>query len=239
MSHAHGETLAPASTAGLDIVLTIEHTESSLPGGYPTMGAVRQTYAADGSYTYSGFGGPNHFTDRGTFVYARTGDATAKEDAMQTLGDRTLPYHMEYVFATPTSGRWKQDFAGGIVVFQGSFALSRADEREPWAPETLAGATVTLMECDRPQPCRLETVQHGDDTWMASVAGRQGRRSGTWRAKRLSARSLVEEATRADGALVVRSFTFTHRAGGVWKATDASDGSRHEGWFRLSRDVPR
>jgi hypothetical protein len=236
-SHAHCEPLAPASTAGLDIVLTIEHTESSLRDGYPTMGAVRQTYAADGTYDYSGFGGPNHFTDHGTYVYVRHGDATATEDAMQSLGPRTLPYHMEYEFATATAGRWTQSLADGLIVFQGSFVMSPAGERESWAPATLAGSTVTLMECAPRQRCRLETVRHGDGTF--TILGGQGVRRGTWRAKRMSARSLVEETTGSGGALVVRSFTFTHRSGGYWKASGASDGSRSEGWFRLSRDVPR
>jgi hypothetical protein len=238
-AHARCQALAPARTAGLDIVLTIEHTESSLHGGYPTMGAVRQTYAGDGTYTYSGFGGPDHFTSRGTYVYLRTGEATATEDAMQSLDVRTLPYHMEYEFATPTAGRWTQSFAGGLIVFRGSFALCRADERESWAPATLTGITFTLMECAARQPCRLETLRHGDGSYVLTMPGRQGLRRGAWRARRLSAHSLVEETTGADGSLVVRSFTFTHPSGGYWKATDASDGSRSDGWFRLSGDVPR
>ncbi len=233
VAHCDPPGLAPASTAGLDVVLTIEHTESSLPGGFPTMGAVTQTYAADGSYVYSGFGGPNHLTGTGTYTYVKTGQNTATEDAVQYSSFFTLPYHMEYTFRTPSTGQWKQYFAGGLIVFEGSFASSPSSSRVDWAPRELAGATLILLTADE-QHFGISIISHR----VASYHARDGRtnriETGTYAAQRMSARSLVVENTGPDGQ-IVRSLTFASRSGGAWKGTRLLDGTRSEGFFLLLR----
>jgi hypothetical protein len=224
---------APATTAGLDVVLTIEHTESSLAGGFPTMGAVTQTYAADGSYVYAGFGGPNHLTGTGTYTYARTGQNTATEDAVQYSSFFTLPYHMEYTFQTASTGRWKQYFAGGLIVFEGRFATSPSSTRVEWAPRALAGATLVLLTADQ-QQFDISIVSHRAADYRAFDGQSRRIETGTYAAKQMSAKSLVVENTGPDGQ-IVRSFTFASRGGGAWTATRLSDGARSEGFFLLLR----
>lgn len=233
---AHGVSSgpAPASTAGLDIVLTIEHTESSLPGGFPTTGAVTQTYAPDGTYVYSGFGGPNHLAGTGTYTYTKTGRNTASEDAIQYSKLFTLPYHMEYTFVTPNAGRWKQYFANGLIVFEGSFATSPSNARVEWAPENLDGRTLLLWTARPWDHFDLSTVTHGDSSYRAVDAGSNHIETGTYEARRMSSRSLVEELMGPD-QLIVRSLTFTTRSGGVWKGARLIDGARSEGIFVLPR----
>jgi hypothetical protein len=234
VAQGHSSGLAPASTAGLDIVLTIEHTESSLPGGFPTMGAVTQSYAADGTYMYAGFGGPNHLTGTGTYTYTKTGRDNATEDAVQYSDFFTLPYHMEYTFVTPTAGRWIQQFAGGLIVFEGSFATSPSRSNLDWVPAKLAGTTFILSTVGEHGRLTISSITHKESTYRACAEGSNKVDAGTYVAKKMAARSLVEETTGADG-LVVRSFTFTSRIGGYWKATRSKDGARSEGHFLLLR----
>lgn len=234
VAQGHSAGPAPASTAGLEIVLTIEHTESSLPGGFPTMGAVVQTYAADGNYTYAGFGGPNHLTGTGTYTYVKTGANTATEDAVQYSTLFTLPYHMDYTFLTPNSGHWKQFFAGGLIVFEGSFATSPNGSHHNRAPDALSGASLGLITPEDGHHPDISVVSFSQTTYRASGGGMHHSEIGTYVAKRLSARSLVVESTAAD-QLVVRSFTFTSPIGGVWSGGRVSDGARSEGFFFLRR----
>jgi hypothetical protein len=234
VAQGHSAGPAPASTAGLDIVLTIEHTESSLPGGFPTMGAVLQTYAADGNYTYAGFGGPNHLTGTGTYVYVKTGANTATEDAVQYSSLFTLPYHMDYTFVTSNSGRWKQFFAGGLIVFEGSFSSSPSGASHDWAPAGLAGASLAMITPEEGHHLDINIVSYRDSTYRACGAGVSHTETGTYVAKRLSARSLVVEST-GPQTLVVRSLTFTGPNGGVWRGARLSDGARSEGFFLLRR----
>jgi hypothetical protein len=225
---------APAKTAGLDIVLTIEHTESSLPGGFPTMGAVTQTYADDGTYSYAGFGGPNHLTGTGTYTFAKTGPKTATEDAVQYSSFFTLPYHMEYTFVTPNAGHWKQYFAGGLIVFEGSFATSPNNSRIDWAVPKLKGATLILMTVSEGHHFDLSVISHRESTYRATSGVTTQIETGSYTAKRMSARSLVVETKGLDQS-TVRSFTFTSSSGGVWKGTRILNGERSEGFFLLLR----
>jgi hypothetical protein len=234
VAHAHSSGLAPASTAGLDIVLTIEHTESSLPGGFPTMGAVRQTYAADGTYTYAGFGGANHLSGTGTYTYTRTGPDSASEDAVQYSDFFTLPYHMEYTFVTPTAGRWKQLFAGGLIVFEGSFATSPSNTHNQWAPDSLVGVTFIVAGRNAAETGVLTLINYQTTNYTARTLGVRQADVGTYVGRKMSARSLVVEMQGA-GGLLVRSFTFTSGLGGYWKATRAVDGTTSEGHFLLLR----
>jgi hypothetical protein len=237
VAQAHSSSVAPATSAGLDIVLTIERTESTLPGGFPTMGAVRQSYGDDGTYTYEGHGGPNHLSGHGTYTYSRTGPNTASEDAVQYSELFTLPYHMEYTFLTSHSGTWKQHFAGGLIVFEGSFATSPSDSREQWAPDILAGATVILGSYDKHRQFLLATVTHRRTSYVERVIGTRRAKAGTYFATRMSARGLVTENTGADG-LQVRSYTFTNSLGGYWKATSTGNGTTSEGVFFLLPEIP-
>jgi len=114
--------VAPASTVGLNVGLTIQHTESDLPDGvYPTAGIVVQTYQADGNYTAVGIG-PGNVNSWGTYSYTRVSDDVAVEEAVQSTDFFTLPYTMTYIFDTQTTGTWFQNFGEGTILFSGSFS---------------------------------------------------------------------------------------------------------------------
>jgi hypothetical protein len=225
---------APDSTAGLDIVLAIEKTTSSLPGGFPTMGAVVQSYGADGTYVYQGAGGPNQLNGTGTYTYAKSSRNTAFEDAMQSSDFFTLPYHMEYTFERPDSGRWIQYFAGGLIVFEGTFTTSRKNSQQQWAPDSLAGAHVTLLSNGTDEHTCFEFVRSRYDatTYSARILGAREQRQGSYVIHKLSARSVVEEDSDTSGLRYVRVYTFIDPHGGRWDETDAATGERSEGWFR-------
>jgi hypothetical protein len=225
---------APDSTAGLDIVLSIEKTQSSLPGGFPTMGAVVQSYASDGTYAYEGAGGPNQLKGAGTYTYAKSSRNTAVEDAMQSSDYFTLPYHMEYTFERPDAGHWIQYFAGGMIVFQGSFATSPSNSVEQWAPWSIAGARVTLLSSNDDQPCfELVRIRYADSTYVARERGSSDAVQGNYVIHKLSARSLVEEGSNASGVAYVRVYTFTHARGGEWEEANAVTGEKTRGTFRF------
>jgi hypothetical protein len=227
---------APDATSGLDIVLTIEKTTSSLPGGYPTMGAVVQSYAADGTYTYRGAGGPNQLQGPGTYTYVKTSHNTAMEDAMQSSDFFTLPYHMEYTFTRPDSGHWVQQFAGGLIVFEGSFATSPTDSSGQWAPHSLAGSRITLLSSGADHhPCfELVRTRYDATTFSSRNLGADATTLGTYVVHWMSARSLVEEESDANALRLVRVYTFTHARGGGWQETDVASGERVQGFFRYN-----
>ncbi len=234
-----GPSLAPDSTVGLDIVLTIESTESTLPGGFPTMGAVVQSYAADGSYIYRGAGGPNQLQGTGTYTYTKTGSNTASEDAVQNSDHFTLPYHMEYTFDRPTSGHWIQYFAGGLIVFKGSFATSLTHSKEQWAPENFSDTRITLTS-DEDERCgvQFKRLKYTDTTYSFQTSSRiqsddSKNGSGTYVLTKMSARSLVEEGTNTNGTQYVRVYTFSSHHEGVWQEANIADGTRTNGTFWL------
>jgi hypothetical protein len=225
---------APDSTAGLDIVLTIEKTQSSLPGGFPTMGAVVQSYANNGTYAYHGAGGPNHLQGPGTYTYSKVSRSTAVEDAMQSSVSFTLPYHMEYTFERPDAGRWIQHFAGGLIVFAGSFATSSSNATRQWAPSSLAGVRMSLLGNDVGQPPfeRLR-IRYADSTYVARERGSHDSKQGSYVVHKMSARSLVEEGTDASGQKYVRVYTFANARGGEWQEANVLTGERTHGLFRF------
>lgn len=114
--------LAPSTIAGLNIALTIVETQSQLPGGYPTSGVVVQTYAQDNTYKAKGIGLGN-IDSVGTYQYQRLSANTAVETAVQTSDFFTLPYTMVYTFENEHSGTWYQNFAGGTIIFKGTFSV--------------------------------------------------------------------------------------------------------------------
>jgi hypothetical protein len=227
---------APDSTVGLDVVLTIEKTTSSLPGGFPTMGAVGQSYGADGTYVYQGAGGPNQLKGTGTYTYAKSSHSTAVEDAMQSSDFFTLPYRMEYTFQRPDSGRWIQNFAGGLIVFEGSFTISRTNSQQQWAPDSFTGARITLLSSATDEHTCFELVRSRYDTttYSARTLGVRAHRQGSYVIHKLSARSVVEEDSDTSGLRYVRVYTFTDPRGGRWQETDATTDERTEGVFRYN-----
>lgn len=116
------QQLAPATNAGLHVPLIIKSAVSpSLPAGsFPGAGLVLQTYAADGTLTFQGFG-PGTLNSKGTYTFKRLSANTAVEETLQTSDFFTLPYTMVYTFKTPNSGVWHQNFANGLIIFAGTF----------------------------------------------------------------------------------------------------------------------
>jgi hypothetical protein len=225
---------APDSSDGLDVVLSIEKAEStSLPGGFPTMGAVLQSYAAGGTYSYHGAGGPNQFTGTGTFTYKKTGRNTASEDAIQYSDYFIFPYHMDYTFEHPDSGRWIQYFGGGLIVFQGTFATSPTNAAEQWAPESFNHAHV-ILTTEAADSCSLQMtyLRYTDTSYSLHTLGADSTYgSGTYVLHKMSARSLVEEGTTVDQHQYVRVYTFTSPKSGYWEEASVADNSRTHGWF--------
>lgn len=119
---APDQQLAPATNAGLHVPLVIKASTSPAlpPDAYPRAGLVLQTYAADGTLTFRGFG-PGTLDSTGTYTFKRLSANTAVEEAIQTSSLFTLPYTMVYTFLTPRSGVWYQNFANGLIRFSGTF----------------------------------------------------------------------------------------------------------------------
>lgn len=119
---APDQQLAPATNAGLHVPLIIKATVAPTltPDRYPTAGLVLQTYAADGTLTFQGFG-PGTLNSRGTYTFKRLSANTAVEETVQTSDFFTLPYTMVYTFRTPNSGTWYQNFGNGLIRFSGTF----------------------------------------------------------------------------------------------------------------------
>ena len=219
---------APSSLAGSDVVLSIVTTESALPGGFPTMGAVVQSYSADGTYSYQGAGGPHHLTGSGTYKYTRTGPRTAVEEAVQHSDAFILPYVMEYTYTSSRSGEWVQYFADGLIVFRGTFEIAPTEGSSQWVPATLEGLRMSTTSDGR---LAKESRRYSADTF--SNCGKSS--SGTYRMYRMSARSFVEEAENQDGSVYVRVYSFARKGSGRWHQIDAANSTVTTGDFRLSR----
>jgi hypothetical protein len=116
------EQLAPAVRGPINVALIIKSAVApDLPAGsYPGAGLVLQTYAADGSLNFLGFG-PGTINSRGTSSYRKMSANTAVEETIQTSDFFTLPYTMVYTYKTPNSGTWYQDFGNGLIRFRGTF----------------------------------------------------------------------------------------------------------------------
>lgn len=113
--------VAPEHHHGITVALSIFDTESELPPEfYPRQGVVLQSYEADGSYEGKGFG-PATIDHYGTYEYERIAPNIAVEKTVQIAETFTLPFTMVYVFDTPRSGSWYQDFGDGLIKFSGTF----------------------------------------------------------------------------------------------------------------------
>jgi len=116
------QQLAPASNAGLHVALIIKQALAPTlpPGVFPSAGLVLQSYAADGTLSFQGFG-PGNINSKGSYSYKRLSANTAVEEATQTSDFFSLPYTMVYTFKTPNSGTWYQNFYNGLIQFSGTF----------------------------------------------------------------------------------------------------------------------
>ncbi|PCK08292.1 MAG: hypothetical protein COA42_09905 [Alteromonadaceae bacterium] len=113
--------MAPESHAGTTVAFSILNTVSDLPPEvYPTQGVVLQSYSADGSYVGRGFG-PGTIDHHGPYTYTKVSPNVAVERTTQIADVFTADYTMVYTYETPRSGTWYQNFAGGLIVFSGSF----------------------------------------------------------------------------------------------------------------------
>lgn len=229
---------APSSIAGLDVVLSITNTESDLPGGFPTMGAVVQSYAEGGSYEYQGFGGGNHLTGDGTYSYQRMGLVTAEENALQNAPTFNLPYTMEYTFTTDQSGYWTQYFAGGVIVFEGTFTVTEADAAPylEYAPESIEGHSLMIqVDTDQRQRTFRNYEEQGQYT---DNGGRHTSTTGQYNYQKLSSNSAVEEYVDGTGPLdegFVRVYTFKSPKSGEWYEKSRDGEIENSGSFKISR----
>lgn len=116
------QQLAPVTNAGLHVPLIIKSAvaPSLPPGVYPSAGLVLQTYSADGTLTFKGFG-PGTIDSVGTYTFKRLSANTAVESTIQVSDFFREPYVMVYTFKTPTSGVWYQNFSNGLIRFSGTF----------------------------------------------------------------------------------------------------------------------
>lgn len=116
------QQLAPATNAGLHVPLIIKAATSKVVprDRFPTAGLVLQTYAADGTLVFQGFG-PGTLNSRGTYTFKRVSANTAVEETVQTSDFFTYPYTMVYTFKTADSGVWYQNFGDGLIRFSGTF----------------------------------------------------------------------------------------------------------------------
>ncbi|MDF3013817.1 MAG: hypothetical protein K0Q78_2021 [Cellvibrio sp.] len=119
------EHLAPATNAGLNVVLFItDATSATLPPDvYPKKGIALQTYAQDGNFLIKGYG-PLTLDSHGTYSYKKISANTAVEEANQISPFFTQPYTMVYTFDTPTSGTWYQSLGNDWIKFSGTFVTS-------------------------------------------------------------------------------------------------------------------
>lgn len=116
------QQLAPADRGPIHVSLIIKSAVApTLPAGtYPAAGLVLQTYSADGTLNFLGFG-PGTINSKGTYSYRKVSANTAVEETVQTSDFFSLPYTMVYTYKTPNSGTWYQDFANGLIRFRGTF----------------------------------------------------------------------------------------------------------------------
>ncbi|MGJ8679682.1 hypothetical protein [Paraglaciecola sp.] len=119
------ESFAPDSYSGTTVVFSILHSASeNIPdGGYPGQGTVvLQSYTAENTYDAVGFG-PGTVAHHGVYQYEKISKNVVVEQTEQTIPSLgfTANYTMVYVYQTPYSGIWYQNFADGLIIFSGRF----------------------------------------------------------------------------------------------------------------------
>lgn len=227
---------APAHLAGYDMVLIIEHATSIYPSGYPSKGAVVKRYARDGKFTAQGTGilqpdtpaEQQYFT--GTYKYQRTGFNTAIEQSIDTaLGN--APFTVKYIFTSPTSGSWEEDFDQGKLKLSGSFTLvpTNLPPAQHVAPASIADTTVALIiqsaESDLPDdvyPSKGLVVQSYaiDGSVILNGFGPKSLDStGTYKYTKIAPNTAVEEVTQVSPFFTLpytMVYSFDTPTSGTW-----------------------
>lgn len=119
------ETFAPDDHSGSTVVFSILNSASeNIPyGGYPEQGTVvLQSYTPENTYNALGFG-PGTVAHHGFYQYEKVSKNVVVEQTEQTIPSLgfTANYTMVYVYQTPYSGVWYQNFADGLIIFSGRF----------------------------------------------------------------------------------------------------------------------
>jgi hypothetical protein len=116
--------IALDTLAGTTIALTIDKSLSDVVpiDQLPRNALVMQTYLADGTMTFKGYG-QKTIDSRGTYTYTKLGPNVAIEETLQTSDKlpSPYPYKMLFIFESPHSGRWYQNFGDGLIYFSGTF----------------------------------------------------------------------------------------------------------------------
>jgi hypothetical protein len=117
-------TYAWDTLAGMTIALTIDESVSEVVPveQLPANALVIQTYLADGSMTFKGYG-QKTLDSTGTYSYTKLGPNYALEETQQFSDKLPTPftYKMLFIFESPHSGRWYQNFGDGLIYFSGTF----------------------------------------------------------------------------------------------------------------------
>lgn len=119
------ETLAPDNHSGSTVVFSILDSSSEIipSGGYPEQGTVvLQSYTAENTYSALGFG-PGTVAHHGVYQFEKISKNVVVEQTEQTIPSLgfTANYTMVYLYQTPYSGIWYQNFADGLIIFSGRF----------------------------------------------------------------------------------------------------------------------
>lgn len=225
-----GTPIAPASIAGMDINLSIENTETTLPNGYATQGVAVMHYKHDGTWISEGTGGEYQNDYHGTYRYQRTSFNTAVEKSIDTSLNNA-PYTTKFTFETPTSGRWVQNFANGLIIFSGSFSMvpSNLPSNQHLAPVSNTGivalivktATSTILPAGS-YPTKGLAVQTYSDNGSLTIQGfgpGMLNSTGTFKYTKVSANTAVEEVTQVSPFFTLpytMVYTFETPTSGKW-----------------------
>ncbi|MDN4501751.1 hypothetical protein QX776_05030 [Alteromonadaceae bacterium BrNp21-10] len=117
-------TIALDTLAGTTMALTIDKSLSDVVpmDQLPANALVMQTYLADGTMTFKGYG-QKTIDSTGTYSYTKLGPNVALEETQQISDKLPKPinYKMLFIFETSHSGRWYQNFGDGLIYFSGTF----------------------------------------------------------------------------------------------------------------------
>lgn len=228
--NTYHKPLAPHSIAGMDIVLRIENTVTNFSGGVPNKGIAVISYKRDGTFAGEGFGDKHHQKYYGTYKYRRTGFNTAVETAIDVAVDNA-PHITTFTFETPTSGKWVEDFASGLIIFSGSFTMvpTNLPEDKHLAPSTNPGYTALILDTatsnvlpDGVYPSKgLALQRYAEDGTFTIQGFGPGllNSTGTYSFKKVSANTVVEEAIQVSDLFTLpytMVYTFETPTSGVW-----------------------
>lgn len=225
-----GKPIAPSSIAGMDINLSIENTESALPNGYATQGVAVMHYKKDGTWTSEGTGGEYQSDYHGTYEYQRTSFNTGIEKSIDTSLSNA-PYTTKFTFETPTTGKWVQNFANGLIIFSGSFSMipSNLPSDKHLAPATNNGIVALIIKTATSArlpagsyPTKGLAVQTYSDNGSLTIQGfgpGMLNSTGTFNYTKVSANTAVEEVTQVSPFFTLpytMVYTFETPTSGKW-----------------------